>query len=448
MKESKEKEILRGNIDRILLSMAIPLMIADLSQVLYNVADTLWLSWLGPAQVAAPTVSWPPIYVLLSFGNGVISVGYANISKAWGRGDFEEGKKRAGALLTFSFLFSLLVSGISLAFSNDILRAMGVPQDVFSFASIYFRIMLITTPLAYITIAFSVITSSVGDAYISMRVSLLSSILNVVLDPFLIFGLLGFPKLGVEGAALATLIANATSAGYSLFFLFNKYEKMHLSLSHLKLSYEWFKEAMKIGFPLGIHRSSNSLGQTVLVSFISIYGSGALAAYGISMRLIDLVQTYTSGMGKSTAVVVGMNWGSGNRERVHKASISSIKLMFITLMILGAFLGIFSKELIEIFSKDMEVISLGSSLLLYSAFSLPFFGIFYSTYGISNGIGNTYFFGILSILRTWVFRIGIIAILIAIYSIPINVIWMILALSNVLSGILGLMWVKKQLQNK
>ncbi|MGC8564380.1 MAG: MATE family efflux transporter [Fervidicoccaceae archaeon] len=440
----KEKDIMEGNLTRVLLSLAFPLMISDLSEVLYNIADTLWLSWLGPAQVAAPTVSWPPIYVLLSFGNGVISVGYSNITKAWGKGDLEDTRKNSGALLSFSFLFSLIISLISLVFSSDILRLMGIPQDVYPYAIIYFRIMLAATPLAYITIAFSVISSSLGDAYLSMKIGLISSILNVVLDPLLIFGYLGFPAMGVAGAAIATMISRGLTAAYSLVLLFNRYEKVRLSLSHLKIPTEWMRTAIKVGFPLGIHRASNSLGQTVLVSFISIYGSSALAAYGISMRIIDLIQTYTSGLGRSTAIVIGMNLGKGNTERVWKASLSSLKLMFSTLAVLGLILGIFKENLLMFFTNDPAVISLGSSLLLYSAISLPFFGLFFSAYGVSNGSGRTYFFGLISVLRTWVFRIGAIALIIFLYNIPIEVIWVILAVSNVFAGILGTAWVIKK----
>ncbi|MGC9186560.1 MAG: MATE family efflux transporter [Fervidicoccaceae archaeon] len=440
----KEKDIMEGNLTRVLLSLAFPLMISDLSEVLYNIADTLWLSWLGPAQVAAPTVSWPPIYVLLSFGNGVISVGYSNITKAWGKGDLEDTRKNSGALLSFSFLFSLIISLISLVFSSDILRLMGIPQDVYPYAIIYFRIMLAATPLAYITIAFSIISSSLGDAYLSMKIGLISSILNVVLDPLLIFGYLGFPAMGVAGAAIATMISRGLTAAYSLVLLFNRYEKVRLSLSHLKIPTEWMRTAIKVGFPLGIHRASNSLGQTVLVSFISIYGSSALAAYGISMRIIDLIQTYTSGLGRSTAIVIGMNLGKGNTERVWKASLSSLKLMFFTLAVLGLILGIFKENLLMFFTNDPAVISLGSSLLLYSAISLPFFGLFFSAYGVSNGSGRTYFFGLISVLRTWVFRIGAIALIIFLYNIPIEVIWIILAVSNVFAGILGTAWVIKK----
>ncbi|MGC9090841.1 MAG: MATE family efflux transporter [Fervidicoccaceae archaeon] len=440
----KEKDIMEGNLTRVLLSLAFPLMISDLSEVLYNIADTLWLSWLGPAQVAAPTVSWPPIYVLLSFGNGVISVGYSNITKAWGKGDLEDTRKNSGALLSFSFLFSLIISLISLVFSSDILRLMGIPQDVYPYAIIYFRIMLAATPLAYITIAFSIISSSLGDAYLSMKIGLISSILNVVLDPLLIFGYLGFPAMGVAGAAIATMISRGLTAAYSLVLLFNRYEKVRLSLSHLKIPTEWMRTAIKVGFPLGIHRASNSLGQTVLVSFISIYGSSALAAYGISMRIIDLIQTYTSGLGRSTAIVIGMNLGKGNTERVWKASLSSLKLMFFTLAVLGLILGIFKENLLMFFTNDPAVISLGSSLLLYSAISLPFFGLFFSAYGVSNGSGRTYFFGLISVLRTWVFRIGAIALIIFLYNIPIEVIWVILAVSNVFAGILGTAWVIKK----
>jgi len=441
---SMEKEALEGNIEKALLAMSLPLTISDLSEVLYNLTDTLWLSWLGAAQVAAPTVSWPPIYVLLSFGNGLISVGYANISKAWGKRDLDEAKRNAGSLFLFSLLFSFIVSIVSLLFSGEILKLMGVPQDVYPFALIYFRLILVATPLAYITIAFSVISSSIGDAYVTMRVNLFSALINAILDPVLIFGLAGSPRLGVAGAAIATLVARGIVAIYCIVLLFFKYDKIRLNVSHLALSKQWTKSAFVIGSPLGIHRASNSLGQTVLVSVVSAFGSKALAAYGIGMRIIDLIQTFTSGLGRATAVVVGLNLGKGEKSRVIKASISSLKLMFLTLSALGAILIAFRTNLMEFFSNDTEVIALGSSLLLYSAISLPFFGLFFTTYGISNGSGKTYFFGILSVIRTWVLRVGVIILAFAFFKIQANDIWEILAISNILSGAVGALWVMKK----
>ncbi|MGC8675825.1 MATE family efflux transporter [Fervidicoccus sp.] len=444
MKTIDKEEIFSENIGSTLIKLSIPLIVSDLVQVIYNFVDTFWLSRLGTEALSAPVVSWPPVYFLISFGAGLLSSGIATISQDYGKGDYESAREYSGVLFLFTLVFSLIVSVIPAIFSYYILKIMNIPEDLIPFANIYLRTILLATPFAYIGITFTTITSALGDVGLTMKINLLSVVINVILDPFMIFGIYPFPKMGVFGSALATLVSEVVVAIYSIFMLFYKYKKLNIGVKDLKFDMKWLKEIFRIGVPLGIHRSSNSLAQTFSISLLSFYGADVIAAYGITTRIIDFVQSITTGYARATAIMVGANLGRKFIDRSKEVVKKSLLDLSLILVFIGVILVLFRDQLIGIFTQDPSVFKYAVDYLFISSITLPFYGWFFISYGVANGSGNTYFFGLLSVLRMWVFRI--LPMFICIYILTFNVIyiWLVIAVSNIISGITGLMWVNKK----
>ncbi len=436
--------ILNDPIIKTLFWLAGPAILANFVNISYNFIDAIWLGKLGKEAFDAPTVSWPLIFFFISFGTGFITAGVSIIAQYYGAGERDKARKSAGNLLLTSILISFLVSYPTALLSKEILTLMGIPSTVLPLANTYIRIILLATPMAYIGVTFTIIAHALGDTRTPMIINVLSSGINIVLDPFLIFGLAGLPKLGVMGAAIATVIARGFTTVYSLLLLFKWYDVLRLSLNDLRIEKDWLKKIYKIGLPLAIQRSSNSLGFTIMMAIVSYFGPVAIAAYGVAIRVIDLFQAITSGIGRATSIMVGQNIGAQKYDR----ALSIVKTALLTIIILlsiGSFLIIAIKtHIVWLFVDEPEVIEEGSRLLSLFAVSLPFFGLFFVSSGVASGSGHTKIIAIISILRLWVFRVGLSLLLGFVMTYGLLGVWYAVTFSNIIAGVLAIVWVARK----
>ncbi len=436
--------MLRGKPLSVLLWLAWPAMIAGYVTISYNFIDSLWLGRLGKLAFSAPTVSWPLVYLLVAIGSGYIAGGLSIISQYNGAGKFEKTRESAGSLFTLSLLLSFLLAYPPAFFANRLLEFMGVPSDVLPFATVYLRVVLLATPLAYIGISFTMIAHAIGDTRTPTWINASSSIMNMILDPLLIFGLLGFPKLGVLGAALATAISRGYTAVVAVLLLFHFYDKLRLDWSHLGIKREMIYRMNKVGIPLAIQRASNNLGMVILVSIISSFHAVAIAAYGIGIRVIELFQGFSNGMSRATSILVGNNIGAGERERAYNIVMIAYKFV-LAVFVFGATAIISERyDIASLFIKETSVVNEGGAALLLFSLSLPFYGIYYVSSGVASGSGHTKVMTLISIIRLWVLRILLAFILAYIVGLGSMGVWAAISISNIGAGVMSLVWVKRK----
>ena len=187
----------------------------------------------------------------------------------------------------------------------------------------------------------------------------ISVVINIILDPIFIF-IFG---LGIEGAAIATVLARGVIGFYSIYTLFEKNSLEHINFSHIKLNLASLKKIVNIGFPSSIGQSTSALGFAIMNVFIVSLGEGTLTAFSIGNKIVGLIMMPAMGIGSSIAAVIGQNLGASNVSRAKKAVKSSIFLTTIFLTAGGIILLMFSKNVMAFFSSDMEVLSLGSDYL-------------------------------------------------------------------------------------
>ncbi len=437
------ERILRGPIIRTMLWLAWPVMIANLVQMSYNLVDALWLGRLGRQSFAAPTVSWPLIMLFNSIGFGLAQAGMTLISQYFGAGDRKMSEKCACQLIAFIITVATIMSIIGFLIVDKILLFMGVPSDVYKLALNYTRTIFAGLPIAFTGFAFIMIANAIGDTRTPTKLSITSALVNMVLDPILIFGLLGFPRLEVVGAALATILSRALIATIGLTMLFRGFYDIKISLQCMRIEKWWLRKVVSIGLPLTIQSSSNALGFTVLMSIVSRFGSVAIAAYGIGIRIIDIIQAFTWGLQRAISIMIGQNIGAENYHRAKK--IAYLASAFIALVLTFGAMAIYTirTQAVAVFVPDPLVIAEGSIFLGYFIWSLPYFGVFFISNGVAQGSGHTKIVTLISIARLWFFRVGF-SLLLAIYlGMGTTGIWIAMTLSNMLAGIMAMIWMSR-----
>jgi putative MATE family efflux protein len=437
------KRILNGAIIPTTIWLAWPIILANIINISYNLVDAFWLGKVGQASFAAPTVSWPLIMLFYSLGMGLSFAGVTLVSQYVGAGDKLMARKSAGYLIGFMLMLATTISIAGFIASPYILRFMGVPEDVLPLAIGYIRVIFAGIPIAFVGFAFNSILNGIGDTRTPTILGAIASGVNVVLDPVLIFGWWGFPALGATGAALATVTSRSIVSVIGILLLIRGFRGIKIGLNDLFFDRAWLKKVAKIGIPLSIQQSANSLGFVVMMSLVSRLGTAVIATYGIGIRIIDVIQAFTWGIMRATSIMIGQNIGAEKYDRAEQIVYRNMILLFIALSLGAAFIYVFRIPLITAFINDPIVINEGSRFLTTFLPSMPFFGLFFLVGAVARGSGHTVPFTVISIIRLWALRIGLSILLTFYLGFGALGIWMAMAISNFGAGLMSIAWMSR-----
>jgi len=436
------ERILTGDPIKVTLWLAWPIILGNIVNISYNLIDAFWLGKLGAEAFSAPTVSWPLIMFFHSIGMGFSFAGVTFVSQYVGSGSAKMARKAAGMLVGFSFLLSLIIMATGLSLSPLVLEWIGVPPDVLPEAVAYITTIFAGEPVVYLGFVFQAIVNGLGDTKTPTWLGIVSSTVNLILDPVLIFGLGGFPELGVMGAALATILSRSIIGLSGLYLLARGFRGIKIGLSDLKIEWWWVKKIFKVGGPLAIQQSANSLGFVAMTSIVSRFGALVIAAYGFAIRIIDITQAFTWGVMRATSIMVGQNIGAEKYERTEDIVNKNMLFLLGSLAIATLLIIVFRAPLVSVFINDPAVIEEASRLILIFAPSIPFFGIFFIGNAVARGSGHTLPFTIISIFRLWVLRVGFSYILALLLGFGPNGVWIAMSLSNIVAGVVAYGWVR------
>lgn len=442
MKSNKHEYITKGPILSSLVKLALPLMIGQLIQTFYNLVDTLWVGRLGSNAVAAISISFPIVFLMISLAAGLTIAGTALIAQNKGAGKHEEVDRILGQLLSFVGVLSVILAIIGFVFSRQFITWMGADPAIISDATGYLRIIFVGVPFMFIFFIFSAALRGIGDTFTPMIMTLFSVGLNVILDPLLIFGIGPFPHMGVHGAALATIIARALAALYALSILISGRKNLHLKLKYLKPNFTIIKRVVMIGIPSSVQQSMLSIAQIVMTSIVAAFGTTTIAAYGIGNRIINVASMLVMGISTATTTMIGQNIGAGEKERSEKIAKVSVTLTFTLLTALGLLIFIIPSQLVGVFNKEAEVLLYGSSYLKITALFLGAMGVRMVINGVFRGAGKTTNTMIISIIAFCALRIPIAYVLSNLLDWNQTGIWWGVAASDGISAVISIVWIK------
>lgn len=411
MREVSREEITGGSIPRVLLLMAAPLVVQNLVQVLQQVIDTFWLGRLGEDAVAAVGLNFPIIAVLVALAIVAPFVGtQVLVSQRYGADDAAGARSAAIHGTVLSVVFGLVVGGLVYAFAPTIIAPFGAGPTVTELAALYLAIYALGLPIMSASDALEGGFIGWGDTRAALYINVLAVLTNVVLDPFLIFGWGPFPALGVEGAALATVI------GYSLGFLlaagmaFGSRESLPLGRRDLSIDLGEFHELLDIGAPsAGQHLAQQSVRVVIIGIVASVGGAAGLAAYTVGARIASVAFIPASGLQQAAQSVIGQNLGADNPERARRATWTGVAIAGGTLAVVGVIQLAVPELLTRLFVPDAspEAVSLTVEYLVILAYGYWAIGATYLLLAGFNAARRTRTSMIASLLQYWAVRLPI-----------------------------------------
>ncbi|MCC0643418.1 MATE family efflux transporter [Clostridioides sp. ZZV14-6150] len=396
------KDLTTGHEGKSIFFFAMPMLIGSLFQQLYNTADSIIVGrFIGKEAMAAVSGANPIMFLLVAMLMGV-SLGFSIlISQFYGSGDLKKVKATIDTTYILLFIGSILISVIGIVFGGPMLKLMNTPESVFNQSKLYLTIIFggILFSAGYNSV--SAILRGLGDSVTPLYFLIIATILNIVLDLTFIVVL----KMGVEGVALATIMAQAVSFIISIIYLNKKHEVLKFKIKGIIYDNKIFKDGLRLGLPSGVQQMLFSIGNMALQFLVNSYGTSAMAAFGAGLRIENFISLPIMNLGSAVSTFVAQNIGAGESERVRKGIRESIKMTLILAIIVVALILLFRENLISLFNTDKEVIKIGSSYLFIIGPFFLFIGTSFVLSSAMKGAGDSMFALMSSVVSLWLGRI-------------------------------------------
>lgn len=435
-------EIVNGPIIKTLLWLGFPLMLVQLVNVSYNVADAFWLSRYSNVAMAVPRQVWPPFMFFSAFNMAISTANMALLSQYVGARRYEEASNVASKFLTVtlmtSFAFGLTYFSLRYPLFRHVIR---VPPEIFDDVMSYSGIISVDLMFSGLSITYSTILQSVGDTRTPAIVGGFSALLNIVLDPFLILGIPPFPRMGVAGAALATLLSRLSSVVVLIYLTKRKFPDLRI-LPTRNVDRLWMLRNIRIGGPVFLFHASNSLAFMFQNALINSFGVIVAAAFAIGFIIMDIADAVMWGLTMPVAIMIGQNLGAGNTGRSREIAYKSL-LTIASLTALGALVVFLVRnQLISAFTSNVAILDEALRFLETFVFSLPFFAMFFVGLSVGRGSGHTTAPTVLGVIRLWGIRIGLGYFLAYTIGLQSYGVWLAMTLSNLVGGIGSIAWIR------
>ena len=432
--EKNIKLILHGSIGKAILALAVPVVINSFLQTMYNLTDTYWLGQLGTNELAAINLVSPLQQIVVNFGSGLTVAGAVLIAQLIGASKKEEAASMASQIFVCAMIFSIICAGVIAIFTPTVVNWLGADEPTAKVANVYLRLVILDMPFLYMVNIFAAIRQAQGDTVSPMFLNLTGILLNVVLDPLLMIVI----HWGAAGAALATVIAKAVPAMISLVILKRDTTGVRIRLKGFRFEKSKMKSILTVGLPTAIGGSTMQLGFLLMSRNVYVYGTGAMAAYGIGNKVNGLITLPSNGIGSAVATIVGQNIGANQLDRAEKGYKIARRVSVIFLFVGGLILSrpFLSEAIVGLFSTDEEVIAMAADFLSIMALWCFTNGVYNSTSGLFQGSGHTEVTMAVDATRLWVFRFATLYVCENWLHMGVRSIWYSVVVSNALSSVI------------
>jgi putative MATE family efflux protein len=437
-------DLTEGPILKTLIKLAAPVTIGMVMFTVYLVVDLIFVGRLGPEAVAALSISGNAFFIHLGFSTVVGTGGMVLIAQAFGRRNFE----RAADVFKQSILLALIIgvaetAGGLLAAPAYIKFFGGTGQSLL-WGIQYFQIFSVSFLFMILLYTIGNCFRGMGDTRTPMILMLQANLLNILLDPILIFGWLGLPAMGVRGAALASLITQIYALGGYGYLIFIR--GFHISIrGKWRLNAGIIRKSLFIGIPSGMNHLLLAANLLITYRVISDYGTAAIASVGIGFRILQAIYIPVIALASAMAAIIGQNYGAGNGDRISAAfkgawTISMLFMLFCTLIC-----RLLPGTIIGIFSSDSEVIRFGVIYLMIFSLGNVMVGTIMVTGAAFQGLGKTYPSLAGAVLDNALFA-GLVFTLPAYFNWGIQSIWWIKVTTAAIESLAVAAWLKAELQ--
>ncbi len=396
------KDFTSGKEGPLILRFAMPMVIGNVFQQLYNIVDSLVVgNFLGKDALAAVGASFPVIFALISLIIGIATGATIIIAQYFGAKDYEKVKRAIDTMYIFTFIASIIVSLAGIYFVEDIFRLLQLPEEIMPQAKSYLTIYMAGMIVFFGFNGTSAILRGLGDSKTPLYFLIISSLVNIALDLLfiLVFG------WGVAGVALATVIAQGGAFVTAIIYLNKTHRIINFSFTGWVFDKDIFYNSIRIGLPSGFQHTFVAVGMMALMGIVNTFGTNVIAAYSVAQRIDSLAAMFAMNFGQALTSFTGQNIGANKLERVKNGLRSTL--------VMGSFISVavtiivlfFGKQIMGFFTPDELVVSSGTRYLnIVSPFYITFTAMFVIG-GVMRGAGDTIIPMFMTLFSLWVVRI-------------------------------------------
>ncbi|MGF1488166.1 MAG: MATE family efflux transporter [Prochloraceae cyanobacterium] len=435
-----------GNISTQLFKLTLPMTWGIFALFSFNLIDTYFVGQLGTIELAAIAFTFPVTSILENIGFGLATGASSVISREIGKGDLIENKILTTNSLILGVSIVAFLVAIGLMTIEHLFEAMGATPDLLpsitKYMSIwYFGMIFFVVPM----VANNAIRST-GNTLIPSIIITIAASINLVLDPFLIFGWGNFLGLGIIGAALATLIARAITMLLALSYLHFKANLLSFTIPKVKKIRQAWINILQISIPTALSLSIIPISMGFITNLIATYGNPAVAGFGIALRIENFIFVPIIALSMVIVVFVGQNWAALNYNRVRRCLLLSFSFSFSWGIIIALFFFFNGKEIAAIFNDNYDVINIANNYLILVPISYTLLGIIFLSNSSFNALGKPLISLTITLTRMLILYLPLAYL--GSNILGINGIFIAFCLSNLIAGIVSIICNKKVLYLK
>ena len=378
-----------GNPVKLILLFSIPLLIGNIFQQFYSMVDTIIVGrFVGVEALAAVGTTSSMVFLVNGFVMGLTSGFAVLISQKYGAKDEVGVKEAVASSIILSIIATILVTFISVLSAKPLLTLMNTPSNIMKDASTYIIILYAGNVAIIFYNMMAAILRALGDSKTPLYFLIVSSVLNIILDLVLIINF----KMGVAGAAYATVISQGVSAILCVIYTYKRYKILRLKKDDFKVKRKYYRKHLKVGIPMALQFSITSIGIMTVQSAINIFGSTVIASYAASSKVLQLVMQPATTLGVTMATYCGQNIGAKRYDRIKEGVKKCVQISIITSVISAIILIFLGKYFVMMFvsNPDAEILSYAQQVLNISAIFFIPLGLIFVYRNALQGIGDSF----------------------------------------------------------
>lgn len=406
MKQTAGRDLTEGNILRHLLYFSAPLLIGNIFQNLYSAIDSFWVGhYVGKEALGAVSLVFPIMFFLVSVVFGAVGGSTILVAQYYGAKDMDNLEKTINTSFLFTMVSSIIISVLGILSTRPLLVLLNTPKDILPLAQ---QFLLISFAGLFFSFGYNLLNAilrGIGDTINPLKFLIISTVINILLDPPLIIGFGPLPGLGIRGAAWATVISQALAFFFILYYLNKKEHFLSIKFSSLKIHPLILRQMLRLGIPMGIQSVAVSLGMLFLTALINLFGANVVAGFGAASRISAFATLPAMSLSMGISTLTGQNVGAKKLERIKEvifwgAAVASLIALIMTLAI-----QLSAGYLVRLFTSDPAVVEVGESFLRIESLGYLFFMLMFAFNGVLQGAGRTLSTMFVSLGSLWVIRL-------------------------------------------
>lgn len=399
------QDFTEGSINKAIFLLAVPMVLEMAMESTFGLVNIFWVSGLGSDAVSIVGVTEALLTTVFAIAMGLSMAVTAMVARRIGEKDPEQAAVTAVQGIILGGSVAVVLAALGIAFGDRLLALMQDGPAIVEKGSVYTRTILGNAFPIMMTFLINAIFRGAGDASIAMRALWIGNIVNMVLDPCLIFGWGPFPKLGIEGAAIANTIGRSTTVVYQLWQLFGGNGRIRIARRHLQIVPETMRGMLAIAVPGSLQFLIDTASWVALVKTISLFGPSALAGYTIAIRVIIVTILPSWGVSNAAATLMGQNLGAKKPERAEASVWRCGFFNMIVLTVVALFFIVFARPIVGFFTADPVALESGIDCLRWISYGYPLFAYALVMISAFNGAGDTVTPTIINICCHWLFKL-------------------------------------------